>query len=917
MSLPFDPSRRHSLGGPGGSPQQYPPGAFPRSRDAAINGADHRYPGPLEPPHAPPSFASRNMPPPSPPQPGNSSSTSSILGSAPRGPPTSSPFSGIRDLASLSSVTAPHRPSGGMSISSILGGAEEPRKSAVSPHSSGPFPSSAALPPMQPPSPGRARSSSMREGYSGAARDLSPGRLGPLGEPRPASAALGHERFAPDLRREEMFRSSQPPRESAHSFRAFRAPQEHSPHMNGNSILGRPSSQPVEPGPTRSLDDLSRRDESSGGRLCVFRAFGDGSYKTMKDNMPVPRQDPSPFQNGMGPTSQPLNRPTFGSPMLHHAGREQPQAPYHHQVFYGPPTREEQPGMFRPAYHPPPQTILEQARESIENRQHQDLRREYHPSSPPVSDMAQLDRYRNGFHERPLTYEEHQRMEAHGPYRKGSDGSVHRAVLNISPELNRKGRNSPLPQAVQGAQPKHIGPGGDNPGIKSEFGRMFSGLGSGVGSATPTPQQYANGTTTPSRLTPSRNMDGADASRGVAENDEARGASKSGRGGKKPRRPREETERGEAEIYDGRMTPSLSQRGNKRSKTAHHHHHHAHHHHHHHQHEHAEAQPNPFNTIRFPSNPLSHSSLITHPTHHHHHHHGAHAHQPPHHHHHPPRPMPVFKTPTTTVNSKHLIDEVADRPRKHLGSHLYEADVSFSSASLTSDPRTSFVSTMKPMPKLDGHENSTYMIRVPRWYLTRSKEEIEAGEPNRLEEICKRRQIFGTEVYSDDSDVVAAAVHSGWLKGDFGDWNDDLQEVCADEFEQASTNAVSPKNTKIKEESPLSLTSKPAKPVIPPSNYDAHITILILPTLDSYASTSQHHILSREWNKTTPHDGMSFVIHRIDFVNEGVAGRSLPRGAKARKARLAMEEVKRQEAAKALLMLPGFGGTGKSVGVGA
>jgi hypothetical protein len=61
---------------------------------------------------------------------------------------------------------------------------------------------------------------------------------------------------------------------------------------------------------------------------------------------------------------------------------------------------------------------------------------------------------------------------------------------------------------------------------------------------------------------------------------------------------------------------------------------------------------------------------------------------------------------------------------------------------------------------------------------------------------------------------------------------------------------------------------------------------------------------------------MSFVIHRIDFVNEGAAGRSLPRGAKARKARLAMEEVKRQEAAKALLMLPGFGGAGKSVGVG-
>lgn len=262
------------------------------------------------------------------------------------------------------------------------------------------------------------------------------------------------------------------------------------------------------------------------------------------------------------------------------------------------------------------------------------------------------------------------------------------------------------------------------------------------------------------------------------------------------------------------------------------------------------------------------------------------------------------------------MEDVSSRPRNHLGSHLYEADVSFSPASVHSDPRVYFVSTMKPMPKLEGQENSTYMIRVPRWYLSRSKEEIEAGEPNRLEEICKRRQVFGTEVYSDDSDVVAAAVHSGWLKGDFGDWNEDLMDICGEESEHhdklASSNI---------EEAPLSLPSKPAKPVIPPSDYDAHITILILPPLDSYASTSQHHLLSREWTKNTPHDGMSFVIHRIDFVNEGAAGRSHARGAKARKARLAIEETKRQEAARALLMLPGFGGlagaAGKAVGIGA
>lgn len=275
----------------------------------------------------------------------------------------------------------------------------------------------------------------------------------------------------------------------------------------------------------------------------------------------------------------------------------------------------------------------------------------------------------------------------------------------------------------------------------------------------------------------------------------------------------------------------------------------------------------------------------------------------------------MLKKPTTTVHSTHLLEEVAGKPRNHLGSHLYEADVSFSPSSVSSDPRIPFLNTMRPMPRFEGQENSTYMIRVPRWYLTRTEKQIEAGQPSRFEEICRHRQVFGTDVYSDDSDVVAAAVHSGWLKGDFGEWTEDLQDVVDEDQEHEGKS----REDRF-EEAPLSLPSKPAKPVIPPSNYDAHITILILPPLESYASTSQHHVLSRQWSKDTPHDGMSYMIHCIDFVNEGSGGRSFQRGAKARKARMATEESKRQEAAKALLMLPGFGGlagSGKVVGVGA
>lgn len=52
--------------------------------------------------------------------------------------------------------------------------------------------------------------------------------------------------------------------------------------------------------------------------------------------------------------------------------------------------------------------------------------------------------------------------------------------------MNRRGRVSPLPQAVQGAQSQIHGPAGE-PSIKSEFGRMYVGIGNGVGMGLSSP----------------------------------------------------------------------------------------------------------------------------------------------------------------------------------------------------------------------------------------------------------------------------------------------------------------------------------------------------------------------------------------------------------------------------------------------
>ena len=652
MSLPYDPSRRRSLGGPGSPP---PNG---QGAHAWARGEKHGLMGvagpPEPPPHAPP-FQSRQMPPPSPPQ--MPSSASSLPGSAPRGPPTASPFAGARDLASFSS----NRPGGGMSISSILGNSEE-RKSQSSPQVS----HAAASPPksMPPPSPGRARATSMREGFSRGYRDLSPPR-NIFGELRPSSAVFGHDRVTSEPRRDGMAASPL----FQHGFRAYQPPQQEQRHaLNGYAPPGRPSSQPAEQPPPRSVEDIIRRDAPAEGHFAMFRHFAEPQNLPPRSDM-TPRHDTAAFPNGHGPPSHTTERALFSSPQLDRERERGPPPPMrYHPGTFGTPLGEERTGLFRPAY-PPGQ---EPPRESIEMRQFQDMRRDAARSSPPLSDLTSFERARNGYMDRPMTLEEHQRLEMQhrDPHRKESDGSAHRALLNVSPDLNRKGRNSPLPQAVQGAQPRHVGPGGDNPGIKMEFGRMFSGLGSGVGTATPTAGQSVNGNATPSRLSPAPHLEGGDLVRtAVAEIEEGRSSARNGsRGGKKGgRRSRDEE----------RMDTPDGQRGSKKSKTAHHHHHvHPHHHHHHHHHEGLDNGPSPFNMLRFPPNPIPHTSVTPNPSHHHHHHHTTHAH-PGHHHHHPPaRPPPLPKKPITTVMSRRLVEDCANKPRKHLGSQLYTTSIS-------------------------------------------------------------------------------------------------------------------------------------------------------------------------------------------------------------------------------------------------
>jgi len=100
-----------------------------------------------------------------------------------------------------------------------------------------------------------------------------------------------------------------------------------------------------------------------------------------------------------------------------------------------------------------------------------------------------------------------------------------------------------------------------------------------------------------------------------------------------------------------------------------------------------------------------------------------------------------------------------------------------------------------------------------------------------------------------------------------------------------------------------SYLSAPPKtgPVHVPSDRDMHVTLLVLPKLQKYASTTRFGIQSREFGGTTrlhdgrrpvEHDGLSFMILGVRWVENGAGAQSRLRGqARRERMRKAMREV--------------------------
>lgn len=153
--------------------------------------------------------------------------------------------------------------------------------------------------------------------------------------------------------------------------------------------------------------------------------------------------------------------------------------------------------------------------------------------------------------------------------RKGSDELLqHRNLLGVGNDGKRGGRASPLPQAVQGAQAQIIGPAGES-GIKNELGRVFSGIGSGVGGVTAPP--LSSGASTPMAASPFKRESVTARSANGDVTDDAKSARGAAGPGRRSRKSKDEEGRFDADSgAEQRMAPTGRPR---RGRHAHHHHH--------------------------------------------------------------------------------------------------------------------------------------------------------------------------------------------------------------------------------------------------------------------------------------------------------------------------------------------------------
>lgn len=460
------------------------------------------------------------------------------------------------------------------------------------------------------------------------------------------------------------------------------------------------------------------------------------------------------------------------------------------------------------------------------------------------SSQSQSDRSVHGDRARLLTYSPFAAPMAHAvdgaddQGRKGSDEISHKTIKGLGLENRR--RFSPVPQAVHGAQARTPVPDG---GARSEQGKVFSGLGGGAGHST-TPVPVTNGSF--------KNEDH------LARSSDS--TMKTGRGanviGKRSRKVQDDESRADGDSIDAKKNGSAT-KGHKRAKQ---------------QNSYKADLEEMATPLQRRGTPLTAAATARR---------GATPHNVS-----TPSGLnprydiaPIFK-PKKMVKISTVASQILRKPRRHLGSFKYEPEVLVPEGSNQVEEDSDICITPKLLPSFSGVDdlNCTYTMQISKTWLQDRERRV----------ICSSRGLWGTGIYTDDSDPVAAAMHMGWIKPVFNSTVDEslLQRIVQDQ---------NPKIDIPKELKP------PAQALDVGKGKDLKITCVVMPQLESYAETARFGVRSRNWPEgaeNIPHDGVSFSILKVEIVDIGPEERRIGRTGQNKRARLRAQMEQRVRATK-------------------
>lgn len=128
----------------------------------------------------------------------------------------------------------------------------------------------------------------------------------------------------------------------------------------------------------------------------------------------------------------------------------------------------------------------------------------------------------------------------------------------------------------------------------------------------------------------------------------------------------------------------------------------------------------------------------------------------------------------------------------------------------------------------------------------------------------RKRQVWGTDVYTDDSDVLALLVHSGWLRVTRRERKRRAGERGAGADAIRRARVVGEERIETVQSAPSTTTAEKGLDATPASARAIKVTLGVVPPLIRYQGIERQGIRSRSWGNG--HDGVSLRVEKVELL---------------------------------------------------